>query len=259
MSHTPKRHHQITAQDFFGANKVPTKDGQASKVKSFQTGFNLFNHAKKKAKESGTPVVFEKLYQTPPTWNSTIEETYTTLFPRSTYNVYGIGSVGGVGGGTPGIGSTTPLQLSASYLPSPLMATTPPGVSPQLPIMQGVPIASGVGAPGGGAPLPYGFLIPPQFHQFQPHQYQQYLQQQLPQQYQQQQYQQHYQQQQHQQHQQQYQQPHFPQVAAAPMWFIPPPQGFGMMNNPYQNATPGGHNHGHGHGHGHGQQTRRYK
>ncbi|CAK9437773.1 uncharacterized protein LODBEIA_P21510 [Lodderomyces beijingensis] len=214
--------HQITAQDFFGVGKVPTDESQAQKTRDFQSKFNLFNYTKQKALESGseTPVIFEKSYQTPPTWDSTTEESYSTIYPKSSSASATTSAI---------YGARTPLQMSASYMPSPIMA------QPQPPMMQGAPMAA--------APIPYNFQVPPQFHQFQHHHHQQ--------------------------------QPHFPQqVAATPMWFIPPPQGFNIINNPYQTggagvggagaggaggAGVGGGGGGGGAGGGHGQQTRRYK
>ncbi|KAI3402586.2 SEC6 [Candida oxycetoniae] len=219
-----KRHHQISPQEFFGSvSKVPTKEGQARKIAAFKNGFNLFNTAKVKAEEAGTPthLVFEKSFQTPPTWDSTIEESYTISFPRSVsmYGGGGGGGGGGAGGGAGvagvavgGVGGRVPSQMASSYIPNSMIAATPGtgGVAtPQQPILQGASIAA--------APIPYNFQIPPQFHHL-PHQ----------------------------------QQPYFAQqVTAAPMWFIPPPQGFGMIN-PYLNSGAGGGAHGQ-----HGQQTRR--
>ncbi|CCG23593.1 mRNA polyadenylation regulating protein [Candida orthopsilosis Co 90-125] len=139
-----KRHYQISAQDFFGgANKVPTQEKQAQKLKNLKTGFNMFNTTKSKA-EDASSVVYERTFQTPPTWDATIEETHEALFPR-------------------------PMFKSPSFMPSPMIATT-------------------------AAPMPYNFQMPPQ--------------------------------------------PQFPQQVA-PIWFVPPPQNFGMMPNPYQNGQPG--------------------
>ncbi|KAI5967251.1 PBP1 [Candida margitis] len=137
-----KRHYQISPQDFFGGvNKVPTQEKQAQKLKELKTGFNMFNTTR--AKADTTPVVYEKSFQTPPTWDATIEETHEALFPR-------------------------PMFKSPSFMPSPMIATS--------------------------APMPYNFQMPPQ--------------------------------------------PQFPQQVA-PIWFMPPPQNFGMMPNMYQNGQPG--------------------
>ncbi|KAI5959090.1 PBP1 [Candida pseudojiufengensis] len=133
-----KRHHQITPQMFFGGlQNVPTKEKQDEKIKIFRTEFNLFTTIKKKSPD-GAIVIYEKSYQTPPTWDSTIEEPYQSMFPRP------------------------PIYKSPTFIPNPIIPT-------------------------GAAPLPYNFQMAPQ--------------------------------------------PQFPQ----PMWFMPPPQSFNMMQNPYQN------------------------
>ncbi|KAI5953108.1 PBP1 [Candida jiufengensis] len=134
-----KRHHHVSPQDFFGGiQNVPTKEKQDEKLKAFRNGFNMFNTIKSKATE-GSTVVYEKSFQTPPTWDSTIEEPYESLFPK-------------------------PIYRSPSFIPSPMITTT--------------------------APIPYNFQMAPQ--------------------------------------------PQFPQ----PMWFMPPPQNFNMIQNPYQTSQP---------------------
>ncbi|CAI5758401.1 unnamed protein product [Candida verbasci] len=65
-----KRYH-ITSQDFFGIDKIPTKEKQQDKIKKFKTGFSFVS--------SGSQ---ELTFQTPPTWDSTIEESYSKLFPK---------------------------------------------------------------------------------------------------------------------------------------------------------------------------------
>ncbi|CAN3358570.1 hypothetical protein DICA1_E07052 [Diutina catenulata] len=79
----PKRHHQISAAEFFGhASRVPTKASQQHKAREFQFAFSLFVTAKERAKESEAPTV-EKTFQTPPTWDSTIDVPYDKLFPSA--------------------------------------------------------------------------------------------------------------------------------------------------------------------------------
>lgn len=71
-----KRHHQATAAEFFGgANKVPTAASQKVKLKMIKEQFNMFNTARKNHKGDG-PVVLEKTYHTPPTWDSTVDVPY---------------------------------------------------------------------------------------------------------------------------------------------------------------------------------------
>ena len=55
-------------------NKVPTKDGQTTKIKEFKCGFNMFVTTRRKHKE------YEKSFQTPPTWESTVDVAHDKLF-----------------------------------------------------------------------------------------------------------------------------------------------------------------------------------
>lgn len=78
---TPKRHHQISPADFFGgANRIPTKASQEEKIKEFNKSFNFFTTTKNKFANSKTPIVYEKAFQTPPTWTSNIDESCDQLF-----------------------------------------------------------------------------------------------------------------------------------------------------------------------------------
>lgn len=75
-----KRHHQISAADFFGGqNKIPTAASQKEKIERVKAGFNLFATAKRNHKDKTTPLVLEKAFHTPPTWDSTVEENYEKL------------------------------------------------------------------------------------------------------------------------------------------------------------------------------------
>lgn len=68
---------QISASDFFGgADKIPSAAKQKEKVRKFRDGFNLFATAKRNHKDESTPVPLEKPFHTPPTWDSTIDQTY---------------------------------------------------------------------------------------------------------------------------------------------------------------------------------------
>lgn len=72
-----KRHHQITAADFFGGqDKVPTAASQKEKIEKMKSGFNLFATAQRNHKDASTPLILEKAFHTPPTWDSTIDENY---------------------------------------------------------------------------------------------------------------------------------------------------------------------------------------
>lgn len=78
-----KRHHKVTPAEFFGGqDKVPTEKSQKLKIEKFKTTFNMFNAAKRDHEDSSTPVVVEKAFQTPPTWDSTIEENYEDYIKR---------------------------------------------------------------------------------------------------------------------------------------------------------------------------------
>lgn len=79
-STTVKRHHQISAADFFGGqNKIPTAASQKEKIERVKSGFNLFATAKRNRKDETIPLVLEKAFHTPPTWDSTVEENYEKL------------------------------------------------------------------------------------------------------------------------------------------------------------------------------------
>lgn len=129
-SGSARRHYQVTAAEFFGgADKVPTPESQKEKVKAFQTAFNLFVTAKRRHGDSKEPLVLEKAFATPPTWDSTTEENYEQFFTRkfsSSYSEHG--------------------QTPSPFMGSPLMAV-PPG-APQMATGGGYP-----GAPGGVYPM----------------------------------------------------------------------------------------------------------
>lgn len=76
-----KRHHQISTAEFFGdALRVPTKESQQQKEREFKQSFSLFFAAKEPSLQS-TQTVFERTYQTPPTWELTVDEPFENLFP----------------------------------------------------------------------------------------------------------------------------------------------------------------------------------
>lgn len=77
----PIKRHQISASDFFGgANKVPTKEGQIEKIKKFNKSFNHFTTTKNKWEGDKSKIIYEKAFQTPPTWTSNFDESYEKLF-----------------------------------------------------------------------------------------------------------------------------------------------------------------------------------
>jgi len=105
-----KRHHQISPADFFGgSDRIPTKESQEKKVNDFKFAFSLFVTTKKKhdASKAETPLYYERTFQTPPTWDSTVDESHEILFP----------SLQSLNKG-PGMGMPT-----SPFLPSPLMAS----------------------------------------------------------------------------------------------------------------------------------------
>ncbi|KAK6464439.1 hypothetical protein DFJ63DRAFT_311746 [Scheffersomyces coipomensis] len=128
-----KRYHQISPADFFGGvNKIPTKESQQTKEKNFQVYFNLFVTTKKKYEEkkaseesdessSGKPqppIFYEKAFQTPPTWDSTVDDTYDKLFPPP--NAFNKSSL------PPNMG--VPSNAGSQFMPSPMMGN--PGIIP---------------------------------------------------------------------------------------------------------------------------------
>ncbi|CAH6722146.1 hypothetical protein CLIB1444_08S02916 [[Candida] jaroonii] len=67
-----KRHYQISPQEFFGgSSKIPTKESQIEKIKNFKTSFNMFIDRE----------TVEKAFITPPTWDLTVDESYSELMP----------------------------------------------------------------------------------------------------------------------------------------------------------------------------------
>lgn len=77
----PKRHHQILAAEFFGdALRVPTKQSQQRKIQEFKFSFSLFITARKRAEDGAAPV-YERTFQTPPTWNQTLDQPFDQIFP----------------------------------------------------------------------------------------------------------------------------------------------------------------------------------
>lgn len=128
-----KRHYQITPAEFFGgADKVPTAANQKEKIQRFKNGFNLFATAKRNHKDESTPLVFEKAFHTPPTWASTVDESYDKLLAQLVLSV-----------------NKTPSMMPSPgmpYMPSPLMVS---GSGPQMGA-GGFP-----GAPGGNKFSPH--------------------------------------------------------------------------------------------------------
>ncbi|EGW31189.1 uncharacterized protein SPAPADRAFT_51223 [Spathaspora passalidarum NRRL Y-27907] len=115
---TSKRHHQISPAEFFGGNdKIPTRESQEKKINAFKFAFSLFITTKDKHEGTG-PVVFEKTFQTPPTWDSTIDETHEKLFPQIPPKV---------ATGAPGAPGMI-LPVASPFIPNPMMAGGAPGI-----------------------------------------------------------------------------------------------------------------------------------
>lgn len=77
-----KYYHQISPAEFFGGpHRVPTGESQKEKAEQFKKSFSILLTTKKKFEDSQSPVLFEKTYQTPPTWNFTVDESYHSLLP----------------------------------------------------------------------------------------------------------------------------------------------------------------------------------
>ncbi|RKP32722.1 hypothetical protein METBISCDRAFT_20992 [Metschnikowia bicuspidata] len=83
LNHTrEKRNHVLTPLEIFKKQKyIPTAESKKKKLQRLHGSFNMFTHIKKeheqKAKEGDSaPLVFPKLFMTPPTWDSTVEESY---------------------------------------------------------------------------------------------------------------------------------------------------------------------------------------
>lgn len=114
-SNISKRHHQISPADFFGGiDRIPTKEGQVQKTKEFKFAFNLFLTTKKKHEKDQSSVYFEKTFYTPPTWDSTIDDTYDKLFPPPD--------------SIKGPGPLMPNSAGMPFMPSPMMGTPSPAM-----------------------------------------------------------------------------------------------------------------------------------
>lgn len=132
-SNTNKRHYQISPADFFGGqDKIPTKEGQDEKTKKFRAFFNVFVTAQNKHQDKSTPLILEKAFHTPPTWDSTVDVTHDKLFPP----INGNKGPNVLMGGNP----------SLPFMPSPLLAApSHPG--------SGAPVPNSGYAPGGKIPM----------------------------------------------------------------------------------------------------------
>lgn len=121
-----KRHHQISPADFFGgADRIPTKESQIKKVESFQFAFNLFvttrkRHAEKneKSEKKSDTVVYDKTFQTPPTWDSTFDDTHDKLFPALSY----VNGSSVSGNGSNKAGGPMVMPTTSPFIPSPMLA-----------------------------------------------------------------------------------------------------------------------------------------
>ncbi|KAG7661569.1 PBP1 [[Candida] subhashii] len=134
-----KRHHQISAADFFGGvDKIPSKESQEKKINAFKFGFSLFVTTRNKHdfEKDGPVVYYERTFQTPPTWDSTIDETHDKLFPM--------------------------LSPSPTNTMKPIPGMMIPTASPFIPNPM---MAAAAGGPG-GAPIATGYH--PHHHQQHP-------------------------------------------------------------------------------------------
>lgn len=136
-SNTGKRHHKVSAAEFFGSSdKIPTAEGQKEKIARFRTSFNMFNTARRKHAEQEkekenngeavAPLVLEKAFHTPPTWDSTVEENYEKVLMQQ---------------------CSPTLKSTPMMMPHPMMPMFPApvvgmaGASPQMAAAGGFPAA----------------------------------------------------------------------------------------------------------------------
>lgn len=97
-----KKHHQILASEFFGG-KIPTAESQKDKAKEFQFAFSLFVTAK----NGGVHPV--RTFQTPPTWDLTVDQSHDELFPE--LKGYGVAMM-----------PVPPMMMPGTpFVPSPMM------------------------------------------------------------------------------------------------------------------------------------------
>lgn len=115
-----RKHHVLTAAEIFGsAEKVPTAEGKQKKLQRFRQGFNVLATAVKEHEaKTDKPATFRfpRMFVTPPTWDSTVDEPYEKVIteqclPQSHHGSGGhpgmqfMGSqmMGGAGGGVGGV------------------------------------------------------------------------------------------------------------------------------------------------------------
>lgn len=75
-----RKHHVLSAVEIFGsAENVPTAEDKKKKLQRFRQGFNVLSTAVKehesKTEKSSAPI-FPRMFITPPTWDSTVDESY---------------------------------------------------------------------------------------------------------------------------------------------------------------------------------------
>lgn len=145
--------HNITPADFFGsASRVPTAAGQRHKAQEFVVSFSMFITAQRvhqASKDALKTLHYEKTFQTPPTWPSTMDLAYAELFPEVQPN--GPASMGMGMFAMPPIGQVPPSHhpmlptYNGNKYPSPHFSPPP---RPFVPTMMYPPFQGGAGAMG---------------------------------------------------------------------------------------------------------------
>ena len=114
-----KRHHQILAAEFFGdALRVPTKQSQQRKIHEFKNSFSLFITARERAEEGAAPI-YERTFQTPPTWDQTIDQPYDQIFPPALVGKMPPQAAPGMIPGQPFVPQGLPVPYPGKYPMSP--------------------------------------------------------------------------------------------------------------------------------------------
>lgn len=117
-----RKHHALSAAEIFGsAENIPTAEGKKKKLQRFRQSFNILATTVKEyeAKADKTAsFIFPRLFVTPPTWDSTVDESYEKIIteqyqsqshpgagghPGMTFMGSQMMVGGGVPGGVPGV------------------------------------------------------------------------------------------------------------------------------------------------------------
>lgn len=130
-----KKPHTLTAVEVFGSqDKVPTAESKKKKLNRLREGVNMYAsilREQEARKDSSTPITFPKMFTTPPTWDSTVDESYEKVITGQCISQ-----------------SPAPGHPGVPYMGNPMMGG--PGSGPHMAAPGGY---NGVAAAGGKFPV----------------------------------------------------------------------------------------------------------